>query len=112
MGLFSRIFYGVDLDEEQARSDALDAALRNEAERDRALYGEDVYNQTIDHIDRGSMPDIAGDVSGVFWQSIEESPITRAARTALPPQLIWAAALGIFLWAGGAGFLKGILSKK
>ncbi len=106
------IFTGIDSEAEQARGDALDAALRAQAERDRLKYGDDYAAQEIAHINAGATPpDVGADIQNTFWTSIQESPITNAAKTALPPQLLWAAVIGIFLWAGGAGFLKGILKK-
>jgi hypothetical protein len=74
MGLFSRIFYGVDLDEEQERADRLDrelAALNAQRLRD-AKYSKEQFEAAEANRIRSQTPDIDGDVRAAFDEGLDE----------------------------------------
>lgn len=140
MGLFSKIFYGVDLDEEQRKQDELDAKLRELNERDYGpggrLYekitasgGIQEANQTLDQVLENLETSRAGDVSDqvndAFGEGLQEGydNVTGAISNTLAapirftfasiPWQLWALALvALFLYAGGGLWLKGILNRR
>jgi len=65
-------FTGIDSEDEQARSDKLDADLRalNESKRDQ--YGEDWFAQAQQHINDNAIPDVAGSIDDSFWEGWNE----------------------------------------
>lgn len=76
MGWFSRIFYGVDLDEEQARGNDLDAklnALNNQA-RDSGKYTQEQYEIAMDHASAGAI----GDVNQQVWDAAKQGALEGA----------------------------------
>lgn len=76
MGWFSRIFYGVDLDEEQARGNELDAklnALNNQALQS-GKYTQAQYELAMDHASEG----VTGDVNQQVWQAAGEGALEGA----------------------------------
>lgn len=139
MGWLQKIFYGVDLDAEQARSDQLDAALRVQNEIDYGPGGP-VYNQIASErgtaaanaayqqvTQRGAaddMPDIAGDVHGAFREGLHEGyeNVTGGIRAtlaapfkftwaSLPWQLLLAGAIFAFFYFGGPQLVKPLIRK-
>jgi len=74
MGLFSKIFYGIDTDEEQRRSDSLDAALRVEQAADVARNPEKFLKHDAEvqaHIEAGRI-DVDAEVNDAFQDGLKE----------------------------------------
>jgi hypothetical protein len=137
MGWFSKIFYGVDLDEERKRSDELDAMIAAENEKDYGPGGV-VYNKTVE--EKGitaanqqweevqarqaadDHPDIEKEVNDAFYEGLEEGfeNTTGAIKStlaapfkftfaALPWQVLVGAAVLLFFYMGGGRWLRNIL---
>jgi len=118
---FLDFFTGIDSEEEQARQDKLDAALRAENEKDRAKYGEDWFAQASAHVDQGAIPDVAGEVDDAFWDGWNDgadnirkgvgSTIDTVVGTPLKliPWQLWVAGALYLGWQLGA--FKGLLAK-
>ena len=68
MGWLSRVFYGVDLDEEQARQDELDAKLKLENERDHAAgaLSDELFYEYERNREDNYISDVAGEVRNAF----------------------------------------------
>jgi len=118
---FLDFFTGIDSEEEQARQDKLDAALRAENEKDRAKYGEDWFAQASAHVDQGAIPDVAGEVDDAFWDGWQDgadnirngigstiNTVTGSAFSVIPWQ-VWLAGAAYIAWQMGA--FKGLLAK-
>lgn len=141
MGWFSRILYGVDLDDAQARSDAADAALAAENQQDYGPGGS-VYNQIVSErgIDAANRTyqevmdrtyqsheqtaDVQGEVNEAFVEGLGEGfdRTTGAIRgtlaapfkfawASLPWQLVAVGLVILFLYMGGGVFLKGLINR-
>ncbi len=109
MGWFSKLVYGVDLDEEQKRQDALDAALRTEvqADLDQGNISEAVYQQSMANIDQGAI-NVTDEVTTAFKQGLSESFPVKALNGGinLVPTWIWiVAAVFLFIYLGGIRML-------
>jgi len=63
---FLDFFTGFDSEEEQARSDRLDAELRALNEKQREQRGEDWFQQAQGHIDDNRIDDVGGEVNDAF----------------------------------------------
>lgn len=80
MSFLSKLFYGVDLDEEQKRNDELNAQLAAENLRSRdkyaAEYGEgfadNYYAQAEAHRLEGNFSDVSGEVSQAFDEGLAQ----------------------------------------
>ena len=122
MSWISRILYGVDLDEEQARGTALDEQLRQDAADSLASgrYDQAAYDQAMQHIDQGAITDVTGSVTDAFYQGMGEgaanirgtvgSAISSPFKL-IPWQLWLVVIVGLFLYMGGGSMLKGVLKK-
>ena len=121
MGLFDRWVIGIDLDAEQARSDALDKALREENQRDLASGAIDQAAFDLSNAQiAGGYIDVRGEVGAAFQEGFNDgvNNISGAAGSLLnlPFRLIpWQgyviAAVVLFIYMGGASTLKGRLAK-
>jgi len=124
MSFLSKLFLGVDLDEEQRRNDELDQQLAalNQAKFQDGSWTDEQFAQAEAHRIASDNKDIAGDVAEVFNTSIQDSVSNAAAVTkgvlktpfdfifgALPWQLWLVAAVALFLYMGGGIFLRGLL---
>jgi hypothetical protein len=131
MGWFSRTFYGVDLDEEQARQDDLDRRLREMNERDYGRGGrlyerisaergeaaaDETYQDVLDNLESSRIDDVEAQVRDAFYEGLQDG--TRNIQRgfdfsfgAIPWQLWAAGAVALFLWAGGGAWLKGVFKK-
>ena len=124
MSWLSKLFLGVDLDEEQQRANEQDAAL---AQLNRDALANGTYDQkTFDQAEanrlRGATPDIGGDVAHSFWQGFQEgaakekrflgSAISFPFVKLIPWQLYLIGAIALFFYLGGAVYLKGILARR
>lgn len=128
MSFFSRWLYGVDLDEEQARNDQLNRELAAENQRARDkyenLYGtafaDDYYAQAEAHRAGSNIVDVDGEVADAFGEGFNDG-IANIRGVAgdvigtpfkLIPWQLWAlAGVALFIWAGGADWLKGRLAR-
>jgi hypothetical protein len=128
MGWWSKTFYGVDLDEEQQRSDQTNAALASlnqqaflSGKYDQKTYNEAERNRTVSY-DTAGGANIAGDVSNTFWTSVDDNisstrkgfgAIISAPFRLIPWQLWVIGAIALFIYMGGwvwlSRTLKGIL---
>ena len=76
LGKIESFFTGVDIDAEQARSDAADAELAriNDAAFERGRIDEPTYQATRLHIDEqhAASQDLSGQVAGAFGEGIQE----------------------------------------
>ena len=128
MGWLSKVFYGVDLDEEQARGNALDASLKglNDEKLQDGIDGKpggwtvDQYNQAEADRKAGVITDVTADVTGVFDKALADNvaSVRGAVGTVvgtpfrLIPWQVWALALvALFIYMGGGVWLKGRLAK-
>lgn len=121
MGLFDRWVIGIDLDAEQARSDALDQALREENQRDLASGAIDraAFDLSNEQINGGYI-DVNKEVGDAFTEGFNDGvkniSDTAGSAISLPFRLIpWQgyviAAVVLFLYMGGASTLRGRLAK-
>lgn len=127
MSFLSKIFLGVDLDEEQRRNDEYDRQLAalNQAKLQDGSWSDSTFAEAEAHRIASDNKDIAGEVVEVFNKSIEDSVSSAAAVTkgvlktpfdfifgALPWQLWLVAAVALFLYMGGGIFLRGLLARR
>lgn len=130
MGWFQKLVYGVDLEEEQARSNNLNdqLAAMNKADLDSGKYDKATYaaaesNRVKSYEDEGGA-DVAATVQDAFDQSISEntssirkgltSVITEPLKILfkLIPWPVWlAAAAFVFFYLGGEVWLRKLLAK-
>jgi len=125
MGLFSKIFLGVDLDEEQKRSDQADSSLEklNKDALDRGIWSQETYEAAQQHIEAGRI-DAQGEVSHAFIEGAKEgmANMTGAVNSTLSwgvgsifkaiPLSIWLiAAAVLFVWMGGLVWLRGRMAQ-
>jgi hypothetical protein len=134
MGWLSKLFLGVDLDEEQQRANQLDASIAAENEKDYGPGGV-IYNQTVN--EQGTeaankqweavqarqaaddVPDISSEVSGAFKEGLTEGfdSTTGAIKktlaapfqftfAALPWQLLVVGGVVLFVYLGGWNWLR------
>jgi len=129
MGLFSRIFYGVDLDEEQRRQDDLYAKLaelNRKALEDGKYTPEEFRTAEQNRVD-SYIPDVGGEVERAFDEGLQEgidneqrilkgtvntlvgAPL-RAVLGGIPGWVWIVAAAGLFFWIGGFKMLRGKLA--
>lgn len=137
MGWISKLITGVDLDEEQKRSQALDAKIaeQNKLLVERGLWTQDDYDAAQSRIDQanaeGGMNDVTGAVTDAGVEGAKEAAakmlkapgdLVGAAGKGLTDMLwnilknipIWVyVALGValFIWMGGLALLRGRLAK-
>lgn len=123
MGLFSRIFYGVDIDEEQARADRLDAELAalNAQRLADAKWDREQFEAAERNRLRGATPDIEGDVRAAFQEGLDDGAgnirgsiggtINALVATPLKiiPWQLWLAGALYLAWRLGA--FKGLLKR-
>lgn len=126
MGWFSKLLYGVDLDEEQKRGDQLDRDLKaindqdygpggeiyNKIERERGTAAADqTYEDVQGHLQTSQTGDVGGQVSDAFWNELHQrtSDLVKPVGGAVPTWVWGAAGVGLFLWMGGLTWLKGRL---
>jgi hypothetical protein len=130
MGLFSRIFLGVDVDEEQRRSDELDRKLDAENARDAVKYGPEWQAMVRENQERdgsGYNMDVEAEVDEAFEEGLQEGADNITAVVSKPfdiagagigallkavPWWVWAAAaLGLFIQLGGMTIVRSKLIK-
>ncbi len=123
MGLFSRVFYGVDLDEEQKRQDELDAKLRdlNAKRREQGKYDQKTFEEAEANRKKSYIEDVDQEVDDAFWEGFDDgannirhgvgSTINTAIGTPLKliPWQLWLA--GAVWGAWKLGLLKGVLGR-
>src|SRR4051812_44929203 len=130
MSWISQLFYGVDLDEEQKRSNELDAQLaaQNQSALLSGKYDQSTFNQAEanrkkSYADEGGA-DVTGSVQDAFDQSINEntsavrkgltSIITEPLKIGLKliPWPVWvAAAVFLFFYTGGPVWARKLIKK-
>lgn len=119
MGWFQKAIYGVDLDEEQSRSDDLDAKLREQNEKARAVgkYDQKTYEQAQAHVDDQAQ-DVMAEVDTAFdegWQDGVSNIRNGVADVVTAPlsliswKLWIIGAIALFVYMGGGFWLKGRL---
>jgi len=117
---------GVNLDEEQAKQDAIDSQLGalNKKNLDSGVYDDATYAEAEAHRLAGKL-DVNQEVADVFNKSINDSVSGAAGAVkgviktpfdflfqALPWE-IWVIAAGVaFFYLGGFTYLRGILAKR
>lgn len=122
MGLFSKWFYGVDIDEEQERADRLDAELAalNKKRLADAKYDREQFEAAERNRLRGATPDIDGDVQAAFRDGLDEGATNIRNFLAKPLELLpvlpkiipwqlWLAGALYLAWRLGA--FKGLLKR-
>jgi hypothetical protein len=122
MGLFSKFFYGVDIDEEQARADKLDADLKalNAKRLADAKWDQDQFDQAERNRIAGQTPDISGDVNAAFKDGLNDGAKNIRDFIAKPLELlpvlpkiipwqVWLAVAIYVAWRLGA--FKGVLKR-
>jgi hypothetical protein len=115
MSWIQRVLYGVDLDEEQARQDQLDAQRAAENEKDRAQYGDAWFAETQANDERSRI-DVHAEVDQAFNEGLQEGADNITAIVSKPfeiagkgvgailagfPWWLWLLGLGalaFFLW--------------
>jgi hypothetical protein len=124
MSWFQKIIYGVDLDEEQARQNELDAQLKamNDDALARGIYDQSTWDAAEAHRTQTYLPDVAGDVSKAFDTGWNEgaanirntigSTVNRIVSTPFKviPWQVWLIAAAFGAWK--LGLLDGIVRKR
>ena len=121
MSLFSKLLLGVDLDEEQRRGEAADAAL---AALNREKYQSGEWTQSqFETAERnrlaGATGDVSDEVTTVFKDELKRGPqnvsaginatlsgIVRTVVQAVPLSVWLIAAVALFVYVGGLEFVR------
>lgn len=127
MGLWDRIVYGVDLDEEQRRGNELDARLEalNRQALETGRWNADQYRRAEENRTAGLTGDVRQDVRSAAAEGAVEGiraipgaikETLRApfvfAQAILPWQLWVVGAVALFIYLGGGVYLRGILARR
>lgn len=123
MGLFQKWIYGVDLDEEQARQNELDAALARENKRDldAGVWDQATFDRAEANRIGSRIEDVHGQVNAAFREGLNDgvdnvrgaigSTISFPFR--LIPWQLWLIGVGALLvYMGGWARLAGMLNKR
>lgn len=103
--------------EAQAHSNAADERLAQINEDDREQYGETWHEEVVANNARDTAQvNVASDIVGAAAEGAADGlkKITDAVRNpfaAIPPAWLFIGLIALFLYAGGAVWLKGILAK-
>lgn len=121
MGLFSKIFLGVDTDAEQQRGDSLDQQLAdlNKKALEDGTFTQEQYDQAERDRLRGATGDVNAQVSDAFVQGFKEgrdnivggvnkglSGIVSGVWNAIPLSVWILLLIAFFFYLGGAGLLR------
>jgi len=123
MSWYQKVLYGVDLDEEQAKQNELDAQLK--IMNDKALadgkWDNDTYQLAEQHRVDSQINDVQGEVDKAFNSGLQDGidnirggigkTINFPFRL-IPWQVYVIAGIALFFWMGGAALLKGRLARK
>ena len=126
MGWFSKLVFGVDLDEAKAQGDAADAghAALNQEKLEKGTWTQQQFDEASVRLAAGAMGDPNQQVADEFKAGVSEGIDNLANTTnaviaapfkfawkAIPWQIYVVAAVALFFWMGGAALLRGRLSR-